>query len=82
MSAASPDGGGGGAPSTAVAPMRNYHQYAWKQPEGTCWRGIYRWEDEEHEGWKAALEAFPYKVRGEMVGWCLGARPHSNRTDL
>lgn len=64
-SSSSPKSGPGSGAGGAVAPMRKgglHHQYVWKEPLGTCWRGIYRWEDEEHEGWKAALEAFPYKV--------------------
>lgn len=44
--------------------MRRFqYQFLWKPPHSTCWRGIYRWEDEELEGWKAALAEFPYKVR-------------------
>ncbi len=44
-----------------VAPMRKF-SHVWKAPDSTTWRGIYRWEDEEHVGWKAALAQFPYKV--------------------
>jgi hypothetical protein len=59
-----------------VAPMRRF-QYVWKPPQATCWRGIYRWEDEEHEGWKEALQAFPYKVCVYVcmyVCMCVGRR--------
>ncbi len=65
-------GGDGGGSSTAVAPMVRRFQYVWKPPQSTCWRGIYRWEDEEHEGWKAALAAFPYKVRCVHLGAAAG----------
>ena len=47
---------------SAVAPMRKPFHFVWKAPTETCWRGVYRWEDEKHEGWKEALQAFPYKV--------------------
>lgn len=50
------------ASPSAVAPMRKPFQFVWKAPTETCWRGVYRWEDEKHEGWKEALQAFPYKV--------------------
>src|SRR6056297_470655 len=47
--------------SAVVAPMRKF-SHVWKPPPSTTWRGLYRWEDEEHEGWKAAMAQFPYKV--------------------
>ncbi len=45
----------------AVAPMKKF-SHLWKPPDSTTWRGIYRWEDEEHAEWKAALAEFAYKV--------------------
>lgn len=41
--------------------MRKF-SHVWKPPPSTTWRGLYRWEDEEHDGWKAAIAQFPYKV--------------------
>lgn len=64
-------------PSIAVAPMRKPFQYVWKPPAETCYRGLYRWEDEAHAGWKEALQAFQYKV-GQgcgLVGCVFGSRP-------
>jgi hypothetical protein len=64
-------GGSVGGDSIKVASPK-WKTYMYKTGDRHCWRGIYNWDEEEDEQWKASLKDFPYKVRYPCSsGWSL-----------